>query len=75
MAKVSNKEVAAAWCNGQAAAAEHYSTDGKNLYSYNLKIGWVNSEGDRVLCRYKVSVTTSKHISMAAKYADKVVAP
>ena len=75
MAKANNREVAAAWGAGKAAEAGHYSTDGKSLYSYNLKIGWLDNEGQRVICRYKVSVTTSKHINMAAKWADKVVTP
>jgi hypothetical protein len=71
---MTNKEVAVAWSEGRRAAAGHFSTDGKNLYSYALLIGQTVG-GKKVLTRYRVSVTTSKHTNLAARFADEVVSP
>jgi len=76
-----NREVARAWRNGQIAASGHLATDGKNLYSYKLKIGYTDENGMKVVLDYTakggryISITTSTHVGIAKKYADKIAPP
>ena len=71
-------EIPAAWKRGERAAASALSTDGDNLFSYNLLIG-VTKGGRKVLFDFrtpnKVSATTSQHVSRAALYADDIIEP
>jgi len=68
---VSNQKVVAAWRKGLIAKARNMSTDGVNLYSYNLVIGKRSSNGTHVLDYTSSgeygfrSITTSKHVGMA----------
>jgi hypothetical protein len=71
---MTNKQVAQAWSEGRKGAAGHFTTDGVNLWSYALLIG-KTVEGKKVVTRYRVSVTTSKHTNLAARFADEVVSP
>jgi hypothetical protein len=74
-----NVEVARCWYNGITARAGHLRTDGINLWSYNLLIATVKN-GNRVVYDYTTrgghfySVTTSKHVGMAARFGN-VVSP
>ncbi len=74
-----NRSIARAWGCGQRATSHtgNFSTDGKKLYSYNLCIGDTASDGTKVLRDHTAggnhrfySVTTSRHVGMAAPYAD-----
>lgn len=72
-----NREVAAAWYNGRSASTKHLRTDGISLWSYNLIIATVKN-GNRVVFDYTsrgghfYSVTTSKHVGLAARYGNVV---
>lgn len=74
-----NSEVARSWYNGIPAKAAHLRTDGINLWSYGLLIATVKS-CNRVVYDYTSrgghfhSVTTSKHVGMAARFGT-VVSP
>ena len=73
-----NSDVVKAWWWGREAKSGHLSTDGQSLYSYNLKIGGMK-EGEKVAYNFRssgkfVSVTTSKHVGLAARHAKVVEA-
>ena len=76
----SNKEVVEGWKNGKARNSKHLHTDGENLFSYKLLIGYTEQGGN--LCKkivkdytaeHFISQTTSHHVGIAKGYADKVV--
>lgn len=74
-----NSEVARSWWNSRKASSKHLKTDGINLWSYNLLIATIKN-GNRVVFDYTsrgghfYSVTTSKHVGLAARHAN-IVAP
>ena len=74
-----NSEVARSWWNGRKASSKHLKTDGINLWSYNLLIATIKN-GNRVVFDYTsrgghfYSVTTSKHVGLAARHGN-LVAP
>lgn len=70
-----NLEVIKAWVRGQAARNKNMKTDGRSLYSYNLKIAerkelcleiydYTSTGGNFV------SVTTSQHVNMTKRQVD-----
>lgn len=71
------------WRNNASAKAftNNYWTDGYELYSYQLKIGETLSDGTKVLYNYTkitnnfISATTSRHVNLAAFYADEKLTP
>ena len=71
------------WRNNASAKSytNNYWTDGNNLYSYNLPIGITTDNGRKVLYDYTVaagnfvSATTSRHVNLAAFYADEKLNP
>lgn len=69
-----NREVAKLWSQGIAAASGNMSTDGWDIWSYAMLIG-ETVDGERVVYRRARSATTTKHINLAARWADKVVIP
>jgi hypothetical protein len=71
---MTNRAVAAAWGRGSRASAEHFSTNGSDLWSYNLHIGYTDENGVKVLKDYRrqVSVTTSRHCGLAARVAGVI---
>ncbi len=71
---MTNLEVAKSWSQGRAAASGNMSTDGQNIWSYAMLIG-ETVNGERVVYRRARSQTTTKHINLAARWADKVVIP
>lgn len=80
MSNCNHNLVPAAWARGKRLARGNLSTDGRELYSYNLRIGYTDSEGTKVAIKHTapdhfVSMTTSKHVGGACQYADKVVSP
>lgn len=76
-----NNDVARSWAHGRAARAANFWTDGRDLYSYNLKIGYTDDTGASVALDYTApvgwfqSVTTSRHVSYARRYADRIETP
>jgi hypothetical protein len=75
-----NENVIRAWLNGQRASAGNLSTDGSNLYSYNLLIG--EGSGTAIFNHTAgggsyYSQTTSTHVGLAKRLATcaKVVNP
>jgi len=74
---VTNKEVARLWSEGVPAqnaknrsGQRTFWTDGVYLFSYALCIGYINSEGDRVVINHRSTITTAKHRGLGAYYAD-----
>ena len=68
-----NKEVIRAFVIGHRAAAGNLHTDGRSLWSYNLKIAHRNIDGGIVVGDFTApgggfwSTTTSKHVGMAKR--------
>ena len=91
---MTNSEVAHAWANnknGHTSSMKdvyRFSTDGTNLYSYDLLIGFTTVKGEKVALQYQAcakysrdddgwfrSRTTSNHVSLAMRKADIVAIP
>lgn len=78
-----NADVARAWSYGDAArnGRGNFKTDGRDLWSYDLKIGWTDERGRKILGDYTAktdnfhSMTTSCHVGRARDWADAVVDP
>lgn len=76
-----NRDVVDAWKSGKAAesVALSLSTNGRDLYSYALKIGYTSERGDKVLILYtgdhSVTTTTSRHVRTAMRVANILVTP
>lgn len=76
-----NDQVANAWANGESARNGRYTfhTDGSNLYSYRLLIGFTSANGNKMLLEHRaphfVSQTTSCHVGIAARYANACIHP
>ena len=69
---MTNLEVVKAWISGKAGKAGNLSTDGVNLYSYELQIGDTMLSGNKTVYDYTKggshgwkSQTTSKHVRLA----------
>ena len=77
---VEQDKVGEAWAKGKAASANNFSTNGREIYSYALIVGKTVS-GKKVVIDYTKtgghfkSATTSRHIAIAKRFADKVVKP
>ena len=80
----SNRKVAERWSRGQTARNHNnvFTTNGQDLFSYGLRIGFTTQSGRKVLLDYTArtgnfrSMTTSgKHISPTRSVADEVVNP
>ena len=77
------KEIPLAWKNHRSASttSRSFSTDGRDIYSYDLKIGYTNIFGEKVLLNYTSasgrfqSHTTSRHVNLSAFHADKFEIP
>ncbi len=71
------------WRNNAPAKSftDNYWTDGYDLYSYQLKIGETLPDGTKILYDYTrtagsfISATTSRHVNLAAFYANRKEAP
>ena len=74
MIRTTNENIAYYWRKGQAASNGRmcYTTDGRDLYSYKLKIGTTNAQGEKILFDYTAfySQTTSCHVGKSRLYAD-----
>ena len=77
------KDIPVLWINNKSGATprKSFTTDGTNLYSYNLKIGYTNQHGEKVVLKYTtqynnfVSTTTSRHVNLASYHADSFEIP
>jgi hypothetical protein len=80
-AVLANEEIARAWRRGRPATGNRWHTDGRTLWSYRLVIGETNERGDKIVYDHTApaghgrSKTTSRHVNLAKRYADKVVNP
>ena len=84
-------QVITAWKNNEPARTTNLITDGKNLYSYALKIGFTGEDGGKYVYNYTAhedtdwlggpvpglfkSVTTSRHVSLARIVGYAVTPP
>ena len=91
---MNNEQVAQSWANNKSGHTSiidgtyRFSTDGRNLYSYNLLIGFTTTKGEKVALQYQAqakykkddcgwfkSRTTSTHVSFAMRNADITAIP
>jgi hypothetical protein len=76
-----NSQVVKAFAAGRPAAGGNLRTDGKNLWSYQLKIAALTPKGKVVVGDFTApggdfhSVTTSRHVSLTKTVADLVMLP
>ena len=83
MSRMRNELVINAWTRGVAASSHNGAlrTDGVNLYSYNLRIGYRAKTGATILADYTspggqfYSMTTSSHVGKARHIACHVMHP
>ena len=82
--KTTNENVAMNWYRNTASTnhGDTMSTNGRDLYSYNLLIGFTTEQGTKILLDYTAkaghfrSMTTStKHISPTRAIAHEVMNP
>ena len=82
--RTTNENVALNWYRNTASTnhGDTMSTNGRDLYSYNLLIGFTTQQGVKILLDYTAraghfrSMTTStKHISQARYVAHEVMNP
>ena len=74
---MTNYDVLNAWSKSKnIESRSNLTTNGYDLYSYSLKIGYTNPHGKKILKLYLAttnnyySMTTSKHVGQAKVYAD-----
>ena len=84
---MNNHNVIKSWVRGFPASnfgsqgTATLSTDGRDLYSYKLKIGYTTEKGNKVVKLYNArtnnfkTMTTSRHVSLATVQADKTIIP
>ena len=72
-----NEDVVRAWVKGIPSSSGHIRTDGYNLFSYDLKIGYTVRD-KKIVYGYTaghgrfISKTTSRHVRTALQYANDV---
>ena len=77
---MTNRLVAKAWSNNITLATKNLRSDGLNLFSYNLKIGYTK-DGKKIAIDHTASAgsfysrTTSNHVSLAKGVSDIVEKP
>jgi len=80
---MTNYDIVTAWINNKSFSRKHkaLSTDGANLFSYALKIGYTNEQGKKVAIDYTSSggwmrsMTTSQHVGLAKDKCDLIRNP
>ena len=82
--KTTNENVAMNWYRNTASTnhGDTMSTNGRDLYSYNLLIGFTTQQGVKILLDYtaraghfRSMTTSSKHISPTRYIADEIMNP
>lgn len=85
---MTNTKVAEQWFLGKKAKTKHMSTDGVDLYSYGLQIGFTGKDGYKYVYNYTahvdedwlqnpvyphfISMTTSQHVGIARGFGRAV---
>ena len=78
---VNNSDVIYKWKQNEEARNGRHTlhTGGKDLYSYNLRIGFTTPNGKKVAVEHRaphfVSITTSQHVGLACWRADYLIHP
>jgi hypothetical protein len=80
---MNNYDIAKAWANNKAVQRKYkaLSTDGDDLYSYALLIGYTNDQGKKVAIDYTRtggdyrSNTTSTHVGLAKELCSLIRSP
>ena len=73
-----NHEVVTNWAQGIEGFTRSLRTDGRNLFSYNLRIGMTGPEGEKIVFDFTssggrfMSQTTSTHVGLARQHADNI---
>ena len=83
MSRKRNDQVIASWRRGVSAISHNGNlhTDGVNLFSYNLRIGFRAKSGTTILADFTSpggsfqSMTTSCHVGKARMSADHIMHP
>ena len=74
-----NRGVAASWAAGVPCKSGSMSTDGLDIFSYLLKIGYTDGHGKKIAIRFQgrhsVSNTTGRHVSLVIQVADVTYDP
>ena len=74
-----NSDVIRSWAYGNVASTKNLTTNGKELYSYQLLIGFTTDEGESVVLDYTApgghykSQTTSQHVNLAKREGSKTI--
>ena len=76
---MTNQKVVENWKLGKLGKSLHMSTDGNSLFSYEMKIGQTLTSGQKQGLNaqrpFFYSRTTSKHVGIVRRYADKMIDP
>ena len=74
-----NETVVENWVNGKIGHSLTMQTDGKSIFSYEMKIGQTLINGEKqglnVQKPFFYSQTTSKHVGIVKRCADNMVNP
>lgn len=82
--KTTNENVAINWYRNTASTnhSATFSTNGRDLFSYNLLVGFTTQSGKKILLDYTAGAghfqsmtTSSKHISPTRAIADEIMNP
>ncbi len=78
---IRNDDIVDCWKRGHVGQNKNMTSDGNNLFSYNLKIGYTDDKGQKVALDFTAStnnfysVTTSRHVSLAKSVAKVIETP
>ena len=83
MSRLRNEEVLEKWKDGETASSHTGAlcTNGRDLFSYNLRIGYRSRSGQTILGDFTSpggdfhSMTTSCHVGKARAIADHIMHP
>ena len=80
---IKNEKVVDAWLNGEVAQGSHLRTDGSDLFSYNLRVGYTTGtvRKHKTILKYTrggnshISKSTSQHVNIAIRKGVKAKNP
>ena len=76
---MTNEKVTEQWTKGKRGESLHMTTDGFSLFSYEMKIGQTLTNGQKqglnVQSPFFYSQTTSKHVGIVRRHANKMIDP
>lgn len=73
-----NSDVIKAWYYGKKGISKSLLSDGKDLWSFALRIGITGETGDKICLDHRItgtSKTTANHIALCSKVANMTVNP